>query len=308
MNQDPDLEGITAPYQWQYRPRLPERPPWFTAWPNGGRMAVSVTILHEWESVPRPIRPMPSNTAQNFDYLALGAREYGARFGFPRLLDVLDRHGVKATVICSGLVAELFPESVKDAQRRGHEIATHQWDQAIHPPVFGTREEERASLDRALAALERVTGEKTLGYMSQGPRPTINTLDLVAERGFVWTCDYSDSDIPYTIDVGGRKIVSVGYSMPAYVDVDLVPLGTRGALHQLTDEFDAMWEEAARHPMKFRYTIHTHVGGRPGMAKVLDSFLSHAKAREGVWFCRSIDMARFWLEHEKGGAAAEQRG
>jgi peptidoglycan/xylan/chitin deacetylase (PgdA/CDA1 family) len=30
-----------------------------------------------------------------------------------RLLGVLDRHNVKATVVTSGLVAELFPESVR---------------------------------------------------------------------------------------------------------------------------------------------------------------------------------------------------
>jgi peptidoglycan/xylan/chitin deacetylase (PgdA/CDA1 family) len=291
------IEELTAAYQWQYRPRLPERPAWFTAWPNGARMAVSITNLHEWESVPRPIRPMPANTHHNFDVLALGAREYGARYGFPRLLDVLDRHALKATVICSGLLAELFPEGIRDAQQRGHELATHGWDQAIHPPVFRSAEEERASLDRALAALEQVTGQKTLGYMSQGPRPTPHTLDLIAEKGFVWTCDYADSDVPYIVDVNGVRIVSVGYAMPAYVDTDLVPLGLRGALCQLTDEFDATYAEAARHPMKFRYVVHAHIGGRPGMAKVLDDFLGHVRHYEDVWFCRNIDMANFWLEH-----------
>jgi peptidoglycan/xylan/chitin deacetylase (PgdA/CDA1 family) len=288
----------TSLYQWQYRPRLPERPAWFTTWPTGARMAVSIVILHEWESVPRPIRPMPSNTYHHFDFLALGAREYGARFGFPRLLDVLDRHAVPATVICSGLTAELFPESIRDAQRRGHELATHQWDQAIHPPAFRSHEEERTSLERAVTALERVTGQKTLGYMSQGPRPTPHTLELIAEKGFIWTGDYADSDIPYVIDVNGVRIVSVGYAMPAYVDNDLVPLGLRGALDQLTDEFDAAYAEAERHPMKFRYAIHAHVGGRPGMARVLDKFLAHVRQQPGVWFCRNIDLARFWLEQE----------
>jgi allantoinase len=293
-----DDSGITAPYQWNYRPRVPRRPPWFTWWAGGATMAVTISILHEWESVPRPIRPMPVGSHHTFDYLALGAREYGVRFGFPRLLDVVDRHSVKATVLCNGLVAELFPESVGDAHARGHEIASHQWDQALHPPVFASKDEERQSLLRAVGALEKVTGEKTAGYMSQGPRPTPNTLELCAEMGFLWTSDYSDSDIPYTIDVNGTKIVSVGYVMPAYTDIDLVPLGLDGALQQLKGEFDATYEESQRHPMKFRLAIHTHVGGRPGMAKVLDEFLGYIERRPGVWFCRCIDMARFWLEQE----------
>ena len=56
-------------------------------------------------------RPMPADTAHTDDFMALGAREYGANFGIWRLLDVLDKHGVKATVITSGMMAELFPET-----------------------------------------------------------------------------------------------------------------------------------------------------------------------------------------------------
>jgi allantoinase len=86
--------------------------------------------------------------------------------------------------------------------------------------------------------------------------------------------------------------------MPGYTDIDLVPLGLPGALAQLKGEFDAMYEEAQIHPMKFCYAIHVHIGGRPGMAKVLDDFLAYVKGHEGVWFCRGIDMASYWLEHE----------
>ncbi len=289
---------LATTYQWNYRPREPRRPAWFTAWPGGARMAVLIMLLHEWESHPRPIRPMPPNTHHDFDFLALGWREYGARFGVRRLLDVVDRHGVPATVITSGLTAELFPDSVRDAQRRGHELATQHYDQSLHPPVFRTRDEERDYLQRALAALEKVTGQKTLGYMSQGPRPTPNTLSICAELGFTWTCDYSDSDIPYLIEVGDQRLVSVGYVMPGYTDIDLVPLGLPGALAQLKGEFDAMYEEAQHHPMKFCYAIHVHIGGRPGMAKVLDDFLTYVQGHEGVWFCRGIDLANYWLEHE----------
>ncbi len=118
----PDFVGA---YQWNYRPQHPGRPDWFTEWPGGARMAVMLILLHEWESVPAPTRPMPKDSHHTFDYLALGAREYGARFGIYRLLDVLDRHNVKATVIASGLVAELFPGE----RARGHEAQAR----ARHP-------------------------------------------------------------------------------------------------------------------------------------------------------------------------------
>ena len=39
-------------YQWNYRPQIPKRPAWFTEWPGGKRIAVTFTIMHEWESKP----------------------------------------------------------------------------------------------------------------------------------------------------------------------------------------------------------------------------------------------------------------
>ncbi len=293
-----DLAEMKATYQWQYRPQAPKRPAWFTAWPGGARMAVGILVLHEWESVPRPVRPMPAGAHHTFDYLALGVREYGARHGIWRILDVLERRGVKATVCVSGLVAELWPDSVRAVLERGHEVGTHHYDQAIHPPMYKSKKEEREYLRRALTALEAVTGQKTLGYMSQGPRPTPHTLELCAEAGFVWTADYSDSDVPYVIDVNGTKLVSVGYVMPGPTDNDLMPLGLAAGLEQLKAVFDTLYAESLVHPMKLCYVAHVHNSGRPWMAKLLDEFLGHAASHAGVWFYRNIDLARWWLEQD----------
>jgi hypothetical protein len=47
------LDFVKA-YQWNYRPQTPKRPPWFTQWPGGARIAVTINIMHEWESKPDP--------------------------------------------------------------------------------------------------------------------------------------------------------------------------------------------------------------------------------------------------------------
>ena len=292
------LADFVEAYQWNCRPQHPTRPDWFTEWPGGARMAVMLILLHEWESVPAIARPMPRGAHHTFDYLALGAREYGARFGIWRLLDVLDRQDIKATVITSGLVAELFPESVREVKTRGHELATHGWDQSMHPPVFKSKDDERNSVVKSVAALEKAAQQRIVGYMSQGPRPTPHTLEICTDLGFVWTADYSDSDIPYVINVNGKKIVSVGYVMPNYTDNDLVPLGLDGGLKQLQLAFDAGYEESRRHPMKFCFACHVHISGRPGMSKLLDQFIDYAKGHDGVRFYPCIDIANAWLERE----------
>lgn len=295
------LDLISA-YQWNYRPRSLRRPDWFTQWPGGNRIAVTVNIMHEWESVPGAgtVRKRPMSTGtERTDFLALGAREYGANFGFARLLEVLDRCQAKATVITSGLMAELFPETLKEAKQRGHEVACHHWDQSVHPYEYQTEREEREAIVKAVAAIEKATGERPLGYMSPGPRPSPYTLEVSASLGFKWNGDYCDSDIPYIIDVKGNKLVSVGYVRPAYTDNDIASLGLAGALQQLKDDFDAHYEEAASHPMKFRFAVHNFNGGRPGMAKVTENFLNYVKSRPGVWLCRCIDIAEHWLEQAR---------
>src|SRR6266498_1463640 len=145
-------------YQWNYRPQSPQWPEWFTQWSDGNRIAVTIYIMHEWESVPRSVsidkRPMSPGT-DIIDFLALGAREYGANFGFRRLLDVLDKFNVKATVLTSGLMAELFPATLKEATRRGHEVACHHWDQSRHPFDYADAEEEREAIARSIEAIEK---------------------------------------------------------------------------------------------------------------------------------------------------------
>ena len=288
------LTPIPEWYHWNYRPQKIERPNWFRAWPGGARVAVCLKLMHEWESLPRPSGRASGNIN---DYASLCSREYGFKSGIWRLMDVLAKHNVKTTVMSSGLAIELWPESFIELDRQGHEIASHGWDQCIHPPQFTSREEEREAIGKTIAAIERVIGKRPIGHMSQGPRATEHTLELVAEAGLIWDADYQDCDTPYVMDVKGHKVVSVGYAKPDFTDTEIIPLGLEGSLVQLKCQFDAVYEEAQRRPMNFFFAMHVHKTGTPGMARVLDRFLTHVRMNDDVTFLRCGDMANFWLEN-----------
>jgi chitin deacetylase len=212
---------------------------------------------------------------------------------------VLEKHNVKVTVMGSGLAAELWPESFRALHERGHEIASHGYDQAVHPPQFTSREEEETAIRKTLEAISSATGQRPVGHMSQGPRPTVHTPEVVAAEGLLWDGDYHDCDVPYVMDVKGHKVVSVGYVKPDFTDNEVLPHGFTGGLQQLKDAFDAVYEESADQPMKFSYAMHAHISSTPGAARMLDRFLDHAKSREGIWFCRCRDMAEFWLTNSR---------
>lgn len=48
----------------------------------------------------------------------------------PAILDLLDRHGAKATFFVIGRKAEKYPDLIREIHRRGHQIGNHSWS---HP-------------------------------------------------------------------------------------------------------------------------------------------------------------------------------
>jgi len=70
----------------------------------------------------------------------------------PKILDVLDRHCIKATFFVVGRYAQMHPELVRDAWSRGHTIATHTWS---HPIL--SRMSYRASVRQIDRGIDAVT-------------------------------------------------------------------------------------------------------------------------------------------------------
>lgn len=56
-----------------------------------------------------------------FDLEQLG----GARFGLPRILNLLDRHGVRATFFITSLIKEVYTNALDIILHRGHEVGLH---------------------------------------------------------------------------------------------------------------------------------------------------------------------------------------
>ncbi|MBE0596579.1 MAG: polysaccharide deacetylase family protein, partial [Desulfuromonadales bacterium] len=79
-----------------------------------------------------------------------------------RVLDLLDRHGVKATFFVLGWIAERLPRLVREIRGRGHEIASHGYG---HQLVYTVGPEAfRQDVRRSKEILEEITGEAVRGY------------------------------------------------------------------------------------------------------------------------------------------------
>lgn len=80
----------------------------------------------------------------------------------PRLLDWLATGEHRATFFVLGIVCKAHPDLIRRIRDAGHEIGIHGWD---HRSVKALgREEFGRSLDKALDAVQSVTGERVKGF------------------------------------------------------------------------------------------------------------------------------------------------
>jgi polysaccharide deacetylase family protein (PEP-CTERM system associated) len=110
-----------------------------------------------------------------------------------RLLAVLDRTGIRATMFVLGKMAERFPALVREIDAAGHEVGSHGYG---HVEIFAqTRREFAADVRRSRDLLEQAIGKRVRGYRAPDfsiVRASLWALDELAEQGF----EYDSSIFP----------------------------------------------------------------------------------------------------------------
>lgn len=103
--------------------------------------------------------------------------------GVPRLLDLFDRHAIRATFFVCGRDAPRQRGWLLEMLRRGHEIANHStW----HRTGFASlsAEEKRADIAAAHHLIAEAAGVAPLGFKSPGFSFAADQLDVLAELGY----------------------------------------------------------------------------------------------------------------------------
>ena len=260
-------------------------------WPDNARVALCAIVNLERMELSPPEdsyttgfggglgpRPYP-------DHTRLTHREYGHRVGIFRVLDVLEKHGIKATVAMDVLTAENYPYLVKHCQSRGCEIIGHgiSVSQVISSNM--SEEQERGYIRTCQEALRRATGSTPVGWFGGEYGESARTPQLLAEAGIRYLCDWPNDEQPYPMKVPKGEI----FSLPILWELDdLNALWNRrlridryGEL--LKEGFDTIYEDAARTGMVMVLHLHPWLIGQPFRIGYLDDALGHMMHRQGVW-------------------------
>jgi peptidoglycan/xylan/chitin deacetylase (PgdA/CDA1 family) len=268
------------------------RPAEPVAWPDGTTSAASFTFDLDAESAVLSSHPEAATRMSVMSHQA-----YGPLTGLPRLLRILDRHGVRATFFVPGHTAHRHPGPVRSIAAAGHEIAHHGY---LHEPLIDVDEEtEAAILDRGLAALEEVAGVRPVGYRAPMWELTYNSPRLLADRGFLYDTSLMDADVPYELAAGGgRSIVEipVHWGLDDWEQYCYLPGISGSGLIESPGKAVAVWraefEALRRENGCFVLTGHPFLSGRPGRAAALEELIEQVAGCADVWLAPLGDIAR----------------
>ncbi len=244
-------------------------------WPADKPLAVSVNVMLEgWAAPDAPgIGPMGNPLRPGVaDLQARSWADYGAKVGAWRLLDLLDREGVRAVFYTSGVVAALYPDLAAAIVKRGHHVAAHGWSQGTLPPYLSP-EAEQADIARCVDIIAETTGQPPGGWLSPRCTPSAVTSGLLARAGFRWHADMFDADLPYPLETDAGRLVGMPFTMevndmPLYIRYGNEPDVFTHTLRKIVDGWPRLGNQAGC----LDITLHAHVFGRPyGALAMLDS-------------------------------------
>ncbi|MBB3936377.1 allantoinase PuuE [Aureimonas phyllosphaerae] len=234
--------------------------------------------------------PWPGQRHMNMESIY----EYGARAGFWRLWRLFTERQMPVTVYGVATALERSPEQVAAMREAGWEIASHglKWiDYRDH-----AADAERADMDEALALHEAVTGESPLGWYTG--RSSEHTLELAAERDFLYVSDAYADDLPYWQETRIRPILVLPYTLDTNDMRFATPQGFNTGEQfytYLKDAFDALYAEGEAGAAKMlNVGLHCRLVGRPGRSAALARFLDYVRSKPDVWVATRADIARHW--------------
>jgi peptidoglycan/xylan/chitin deacetylase (PgdA/CDA1 family) len=271
------------------------------AWPNGARLAVSVVINFEEGAEQQVLDgdPASERIGEVISVVPAGRPDpgqaqifaYGTRAGAWRMAEALRARALPATIFACGRAAErAAPVLAMLAQ--GNEVASHGWLWRPHADYDGP-EPEGADLDRTAAAIAAATGAPPAGFFCRGAESPW-TRALLRERGYLYTSNGFDDDLPYH-DPSGLLVVP--YALDANDMKFFHPNGfVRAAemVDYVADALDVLEAEAERGlPRLMNIGFHLRIVGRPGRFKAFAGVLEALdRRRDRIWVAPRADIAR----------------
>ncbi|MCL5672177.1 MAG: polysaccharide deacetylase [Nitrososphaerota archaeon] len=289
--------------------------------PKGKKAAVCVSFDMDAWSIMLRMRAVGLMGSGNYGPINFSRGEFGIVTGMPRILNLLDKYGIKATFFVPGVIADTYPDLIKTMHSKGHEIAHHGYFHEC--PASLNEKQEREMWEKGIDAIKRTTGERPYGYRVPFEIPAANELSpisvkLMVEYGFKYISQHMgphdfhaskvrDGDV-YHFDrppTFGKEVDLLNIPVNELIMDDLAYfLGVNSFYPRLEapshvfenwkEEFDYMYDNEK--DGFYMFVLHPESTGRAHHLMLLERTLQYIQTRPDVWFARAIDLANSWKD------------
>ena len=284
---------------------IARRPKW--KWSNGARVAVLIVPNIEYFSITQPGTDLSARAAPlKPDIPNHTWREYGARVGVWRLMELMDRFHVRGTVALNAAVCDHYPDILNQAREQQWEFMGHGWTNSQRMPGL-SEDDERALIRRVRDRMKAFFGVAPRGWLSPALLGNWATPDLLKEEGYDYTCDWIHDDQPTWLATRAGHLMTMPYSLELN---DLPVFLTR---HQTPEDFtrmiqahfDQLYEDGAQCARAMTIALHPFAIGTPYRIHGLANALRYLQGRSEVWFATGSELADDFLKQTAAIRAAE---
>jgi hypothetical protein len=267
-------------------------------WPDGKRLAASITFDIDADSLIRNARPDDGHL--RLAPVSMG--RYGPTVAVPRILDTYKRFGLTQTFFMPAWVMETYPATVEMILAGGHEIGHHSWR---HEDPMGHSDAREAELfGRAMETHLRMTGRTPRGYRAPVYNATPRVIGRLIENGFLYDSSLMADEIPYLLKAPGGELIElpphwgnddwppfahfeeIGYLMPVRAPSD--------GMRAFAEEYEAMREVGGF----WMPVLHPFLTGRLARWAVMERWLEQVMCTGEAWFAPLEEIARHVAQYK----------
>lgn len=220
---------------------------------------------------------------------------YGPNVAVPRILDMCDRLGIKATFFIPGWVIENHTNVCKEIVRRGHEVGYHGY---LHETTYFP-EQDKEIVIKSKKIMKELLGVEPLGYRAPEAILTQETINNVMASGFEYSSNTMAYDWPYYhYGDNGEKLIELPFNW-LYDDTshffftlqqpERRRICSPSYVREIwQSEFDGLYEEGGL----FTFVLHPQCIGRVSRINMLEDLLGYMMSRPGTVVGTALEISR----------------
>ena len=224
-------------------------------------------------------------------------RLYGERIGVYRILRLLEKHGIKATIAVGAEICKRYPELVLQCVQAGHEIAAHGTHATRMITSRMSEAQEVEHIQTSVSAIQSLAGVRPSGWFGQYQNESQRTPFLLAQQGFSYVADWPNDEQPYEM-LTDPGLVSVPVH-PELDDMQVLWMRQQPAWEypaMVRDALDQMVIDSQAGMRSLTIGLRSWISGRPHRVRYIDQVLWEIARRQDIWIAPANDMVCHYTE------------